>query len=459
MGIHEELKTLFEPKSVAVIGAAREPHKIGHVILKNFVENFKGDVYPVNPNADEILNRKCYPDINKIPWAVDLAVISVPAEIVPAVMEQCAKKKVKSAIIISGGFGEVGRKDLEEKTLAVARKAGIRFVGPNCLGIYDSRSQVDTLFLPRYRLQRPREGSISFVSQSGAVGSAVLDWAASEGFGVSKFISYGNATDLDEVDLLEYLAEDRKTKVICVYLEGTRRGRLLMDAAKKITQKKPIIIIKGGRTEAGAKAVGSHTGLLAGSDMVYSAAFKQAGMIRANGVMAMFDYARVLAEQPPAKGPRMQIITNGGGFGVLATDEIIKEGLQLAQMSDETKKKIAAGVPKYAVVSNPLDLVGDADSARYALALEAIADDKNVDGVLCIVLFQTAGVESEIIDVITEFSDRRQKPIVVCSAGGDYTKVHIRMLEKAGVPTFDTPTRAAHALWCLVRYGHILKEG
>lgn len=456
MRIYDELKMLFEPRSVAVVGASREPNKVGHVILKNLVDYFHGDVYPVNPKAGEILGKKCYASVRDIPGPIDVAVISVHAESVPEVMRDCARKRVRGAIIISGGFSEVGRKDLELETLKIARRAGIRILGPNCLGIFDAHTRMDTLFLPSYRLERPRQGTISFVSQSGAVGSAVLDWAASEGFGVSKFISYGNAIDLDESDFFEYLAYDRRTKVICAYIEGVRDGRRMMESAKKTG--KPIIVIKGGKTDAGSRAATSHTGVLAGADAVYDAAFRQCNMIRVSGTTEMFDIARVLAEQPPAFGNRIQILTNGGGFGVLGADAVAENGMRLAQMSQESRDFLKSRVPNYAVVGNPLDLVGDADAARYRSALDAIADDRNVDAVLCAVLFQTAGIESEVVDVITAFSDARKKPIVVCSAGGSYAKLHMRMLEKNGVPTYDSPARAAAALSGLVRYGHMLRK-
>lgn len=451
-----DLDPFFNPRSVAVIGASREPHKIGHVILKNFVDEFHGEIYPINPHAHQILGKKAYVKITDVPAHVDLAVIAVPAPIVPAVMQDCVKKKVKAAIIISGGFSEVGRRDLEEQVAAIAKKGNVRVVGVNCIGIFDAHSRIDTLFLPPFKLQRPHEGSISFISQSGAVGSVVLDWVASEGFGVSKFISYGNATDVNETDLLEYLYEDEKTKVICVYLEGVKDGRRLLKVARKVSEKKPIIVVKGGRTEAGSRAVSSHTGSLAGSDSTFDAAFKQAGMIRADGVIQMFDFARTLAHQPPAKGDRIQIITNGGGFGVLATDELVSEGLKLAKMSPHSEEKLKKYLPPHAVVSNPLDLVGDAEPKDYDFALRILENDRHIDAILCIALFQTAGMSSEVVDVIKRFSDKRKKPIVVCSAGGEFTKKHTRLLERAGVPTFDAPTRAARAIKALVDYGHIM---
>ncbi len=436
----------FNPKSVAVIGASKHPHKIGHVILWNFLRGFKGSVYPVNPNEDRILGLKTYSRVTDIRGNVDLAVIAIPARFVPMVLEDCGKKGVKAAIVVSGGFSEIGRTDLEDEVKEIGEKYNMRIIGPNCIGVFDAYTQVDTLFMPRYRLERPRKGGIGFISQSGAVGSAILDWAATRGFGFSKFISYGNACDVDEVDLLRYLEKDKETKVIGLYIEGTRRGRELYDTMQKITKKKPIIAIKGGKTKAGSKAASSHTGALAGSADVWRAMFKQAGVIEADDIKRMFNYARLLAEQPLPKGNRVGVITNGGGFGVIASDVIEGHNLELASLEKKTINKIKKHVPEYAVVKNPVDLVGDADAQRYEIALDALMDDKNVDIILVLILFQTAGVQSEIIDVIANKSDIKKKPIISFSAGGDFTRLHMRMLEKVGVPSFDSLEDAADAI-------------
>jgi acetyl coenzyme A synthetase (ADP forming)-like protein len=455
---NKDLKMFFEPESVAVVGASREPNKIGYTILKNFVDNFKGPVYPVNPNAAVILKKICYPDVADIPKPVDLAVIAVPAEKVLRVLEDCVKKKVKAAVVISAGFSEIGKRDLEEKMLKIAKKGKMRIIGPNCLGIYDTFSKVDTLFLPPLKLGRPKLGGISFVSQSGAVGSVVLDYLASEELGIAKFISYGNAIDVNEIDLLEYLDEDDSTKVICFYLEGTKDGRAMIEAAKKIVKKKPILVIKGGKTKAGTHAVSSHTGSLAGDDAIYEAAFKQAGMMRVDNIQDMFAFADALATQPLPKGKRVQIVTNGGGFGVLATDAVIGEGLEIAEMSEKTRKKIKDAVPRYAVVSNPLDLIGDADTKRYEAALEALESDNSVDAILCILLFQTVSLEPDVVRVIRGFSSKNSKPLVVCSGGGSYVQELMKELKEGKVPVFDSPDKAAKAIKCLVHYAEIKKK-
>jgi len=455
--MQKDLRPFFEPESIAVVGASREPNKIGFSIFKNFVDNFKGPVYPVNPNAAVILKKICYPSVSEIPKNVDLVVIAVPAKEVPDIMEDCAKKKVKAVIIISAGFSEIGKKELEDKVLKIAQKAKMRVIGPNCLGIYDTFSKVDTLFLPQAKLGRPKQGGISFISQSGAIGSVVMDYLAYEGLGVSKFISYGNAIDVNEVDLLHYLNEDDSTKVICFYLEGTKDGRKMMEAAKEIVKKKPILVLKAGTKES-AHAVASHTGSLAGDDAVYDAAFKQSGMIRVDDLQDMFVFADALITQPEAKGPRVQIITNGGGFGVLATDAVVREGMVLAEMSEKSRKKLKDELPPYAVVQNPLDLVGDADMARYEMALEMAGNDKEIDAILCISLFQTVSLQPEVTRVIRGFSSKRLKPIVVCSSGGEYAQDLMQELRAGNVPVFDSPEIAAKALKCLVEYGRIKKS-
>jgi acyl-CoA synthetase (NDP forming) len=286
----------------------------------------------------------------------------------------------------------------------------------------------------------------------------VLDYLATEGLGISKFISYGNAIDVNEIDLLEYLNEDDSTKVICFYLEGTKDGRRMMEAARKIVKKKPILVLKGGRTKEGTHAVHSHTGSLAGDDAIYETAFKQSGMLRIENLMDMFTFADALATQPIPEGDRVQIVTNGGGFGVLATDAVVKEGLSLAQMSEKSKKKIKGVVPQYAIIGNPLDLIGDADMKRYEAALEALGNDSNVDAILCILLFQTVSLQPEVVRVVRGFASKNLKPMVVCSGGGEYAQKLMKELKEGSVPVFDSPDVAAKALKCLVDYSRIKKS-
>lgn len=448
-----KLNGFFNPKSVAIIGASRDQSKIGHVVFRNLVEGeFKGKVYPVNPNTPKLLGIKCYPTITKIKEKIDLAVISIPAEFVPKALEECGKKRIKNVIVISGGFKEIGNVGLEKKLSELAKKYKTRIIGPNCLGVFDPNSGVDTVFLPRYKLGRPKAGEIAFITQSGAIGSVVIDWMARKGYKISKFVSYGNAVDVDEADLIEYLINDRKTKVICAYFEGVKEGRKFFDITKKFAGRKPIIVLKGGTTSAGTKAVSSHTGSLAGSFEVYSAAFRQAGVIQADDMEELFDYARTLASLPKPRCNRVQIITDGGGFGVLLTDNIIKNGLKLAKMTNEKVEELKKKMPEYVVIKNPIDLTGDADVERYQHALNAAIEDPNVDIIGLIVLLQVPRLGGEIVDTIINAFKSTEKPIFVISAGGDYTEVLKKTMEDIGIPTFSYPQDAAKAMRILYEF-------
>jgi len=457
-----DLDPFFKPKSVAVIGASREPRKFGHVIFKNFVESeFKGKAYPVNPKAESILGLKTYPSVKEVPSELDLAVIAVPAPMVPPIIDECLSKDVKAAIIISGGFKEVGEKgeELELEIREKIRDSGLRIIGPNCIGVYDPVNHVDTLFLPRYRLRRPKQGPIAFISQSGAFGSAVLDWAASQDIGISKFISIGNKIDVDEVDILNYLVDDSLTKCITVYVESISRGREFLKASSRVAKNKPLIVLKGGVTNEGASASLSHTGSLAGSAKVCAGAFKQAGVVQAQTVDELLDYARALAYQPlPRDQKDIAIVTNGGGFGVVSTDEASGLGLKLAKFNPETVRTLREKLPEYAPVHNPLDLVGDADVERYRSALDAVSSDPNVGIILVIVLLQTSFIESDVVDAITESQVTYGKPTVVCTIGGEFTQILVKMLEENRIPSYPTPERAVNAINALIQYAKALED-
>jgi acetyl coenzyme A synthetase (ADP forming)-like protein len=457
-----DLDAFFKPRSVAVIGASREPRKFGHVIFKNFVESeFEGKTYPVNPSAESILGFKAYPNLEAVPSDLDLAVIAIPAPFVPSVIDECVSKDVKGAIVVSGGFKEIGKKgeELEFEIRQKSKDSGLRIIGPNCIGVYDPGNHVDTLFLPRYRLRRPKEGPIAFVSQSGAFGSAVLDWAASQDIGISKFISIGNKIDVDEVDLLNYLADDPLTKCVTVYVESISRGREFLKTASRVAKNKPLVVLKGGVTKDGASAALSHTGSLAGSARVCEGAFEQAGVIQAQTVDELFDYARALAYQPVPKAEKeLAIVTNGGGFGVIGTDEASELGIKLASFSPETTRALQEKLPEYSTVRNPLDLVGDADVDRYRIALNAVSSDKNVGIILVIVLMQTSFIESDVVDAITESQVTYGKSTIVCTIGGDFTQILVKMLEENRIPSYSTPERAVNALNALIKYAKVLED-
>ena len=374
--IREELRPFFSPKSVAVIGASRESNAPGHIIFKNLIENsrkglLKAEVFGVNIKGGKLFGYTLYKSVLDIPKDVEHVVIAIPAKFVPKALEDCGIKGVKVATIISGGFSEVGNVDLERHVLEIARKYKIRVIGPNGLGIFDAYSGVDTLFIPTYKetdegpklnMPRPEKGYITFLSQSGALGDAVLDYMWGENIGISKFISWGNKIDVDEADLLLYLMEDDTTRVVMMYIEAFREdARKIIEIGKEFTKRKPIVILKGGITEAGARATYSHTASLAGNIKVYETAFKTMGAVLAWNIEEFVDMAKALAFQPPAKGNRIGIITNGGGPGILVSDLAEKKGLRVPPLTNTTLSKLKGFVregiiPEIATFSNPIDL-------------------------------------------------------------------------------------------------------
>jgi acyl-CoA synthetase (NDP forming) len=383
---------------------------------------------------------------------VDLAVIAVPAPVVPVVLEECGKAKVKTCIVVSGGFSEIGEVDLQNKLVGIAEKYGMPTLGPNCLGVVDTRSRVNTMFLPAYKLSKPKIGGVSFVSQSGAVGSTVLDLIAKEGGGLSKFISYGNAAHVDEVDILNYLMHDDETKVIIMYIEGVKRGKEFVDVARRITKIKPVVVIKGGVTEAGSAAAHSHTAALAGSSEAYDAVFRQFGFSIAHDLNDLLYFAKAFANEPMPKGDRVGIITNGGGTGVLTTDAVCNSGLKLGEFSEETTSGLRKVMPAIVNMKNPLDMAGDADQNRYEEALSAVSKDPNIDMLIVIALFQTPGADSTVAAKLIHYKENLDKPMVVISTGSDYTQIQKAMMESTGLPVYDSPRAAAMALAELLKY-------
>ncbi|NJD99857.1 CoA-binding protein [Thermococcus sp. LS1] len=467
--IVEEMRPFFDPKAVAIIGATNKKGKVGNVIFENFRMNkergiFKGNIYPVNPKLDEIDGYKVYKSVEELPDDTDLAVISIPAPFVPDTMRQIAKKGIKAVIIITGGFGELGEegKKLEREILEIARENGIRIIGPNCVGVYVPDTGVDTVFLPENKMDRPKSGPIAFVSQSGAFAAAMLDWAAMADIGIGKMVSYGNKLDVDDADLMDYFIHDDSINVVTFYIEGVKDGRKFMKAAKRITKVKPVIALKSGRTEYGARAASSHTGSLAGADTIYDAVFKQTGVIRAEDFEHMFDLAKAFAalKDKLPKGDRIGIITDGGGAGVMASDAVAKFGLRMAELSEETLKFLKENFPPHAVAGNPTDVVGDTDAERYRIAIEGFVNDPNVDAILVIVLFQVPLLEEEkIIDILAGYQKKSDKPIVAVAMGGKKTDYYARILEEKGVPVYPTPERGVRALAGLVKYAEHLRRG
>lgn len=447
------LDFFFSPKSVAVIGASHTPGKVGYEILDDLIKgNFQGGIYAVNPDTTPILNKTVYPSVKGIPGEVELAVIAIPAKDVPNALRECSRKKVKGAIVISGGFSEIGEegKKLEDKTKAIIKKTKLRVIGGNCLGVYDAYSSFDTLFLPEDRMERPKTGNIAFISQSGAVGSTILDWYSAENIGISKFVSYGNAMDVNETHLLEYLEADEKTKVIVAYLEGIKGdGKQFMKVLGKTTKRKPVIVIKSGKTEKGAKAVFSHTGSLAGSSKIYSSVFKQTGAIEAANWQELFDYSKAFSMQPLPRGDKVLIVTNGGGFGILATDEAERNNLKLDDPQEAVRKKLSRVLPSYVSLHNPVDLTGDVTADRYRVVLENLV--QQYDGAVVIILFQVPLLEESVVDVLIEMK-HYEKPILCVASGGNFTKKMTSRLEHNNIPVYPTPERAVKTFAAMLEY-------
>ena len=452
----KSIHKFFAPKSVAIVGASDNPKKFGHVILKNYLDmGFSGKIYPVNPKAESILGIKCYKSVLDVRDDIDSAIIVVPPQVANEALKECVKKKIEAVVMITAGYRETGGAGVsrEEELKSIIRDTKTRVVGPNCIGIYDSFGRIDTLFLPDYKLKRPRAGDIAFISQSGAFALSILDWAATEEIGISRFVSYGNRADVDEIELLNYLSDDKKTKAIAVYLEGVKNGRDFLSCLKKVAAKKPVVILKAGKSASGTKAVQSHTGSLAGSYEVFRGAIRQGGAVEAENTEELFDFCRVLAYQPAAKGNRIAVVTNGGGFGVMCADSIERCGLSLAEFSKDTVEGVKCVMPKeYSSVHNPLDLIGDADVKRYEVAIDKVIKDKNVDGIIIVTLLQTASLGPEIVDVIASANERSRKPIVVSASGGEYTQLLLRSLEKDGIPAYPSPDRAVCAMKTIIEY-------
>ncbi len=456
------LGRVFAPKTVAIVGASGTPNKIGNVLLRNFIDTkFGGRICPVNPKYGELEGLKCYPKVSDIPGSVDCVIVATPAETVPSIVEDCASKKAGGVIVLSGGFEEVKRDDLARRIREISLKSGMPLIGPNCLGVFNPYTKVDSIFLPMYKLERPKAGGIAFVTQSGAVGSTVLDLAAFYGLGVSKFISYGNSTVLDEADYLEYLMKDKETDIIILYIEGAKDGRKLLDAMRRVNKVKPVIALKAGRGAGGQAAARSHTGNIAGSYLAYQAAFKQAKVTEADGITEVFEFVKIF-NQPKPRGSRVAVITNGGGVGVLTADSIESEGLQIAEFSDDTKKALARILPPYGNVANPLDLVADAGVEAYDKAITAMMADPGIDALIIVVLTQTPPIDERIIHVLTKAAQDRKKPVATISIGGTYTEAYRKILESKGVPSYNSPKAAVKAMERLMTYSRYcarLKKG
>ncbi|MBC7129765.1 CoA-binding protein [Candidatus Bathyarchaeota archaeon] len=475
----KQLEVFFNPKSVAIVGATKKTSKAGHVILKNFVQNkkrgiFKGEIFPINPHEKSILGLKCYPKLTDIPGELDLVIIVVPAEIVPSIMEEAARKSVKGAVIISSGFSEIGKHELERRIIEVAKKAGIRVLGPNCLGVFDAKTGVDMLFLPETKVltsgkevvatPRPMKGKIAIATQSGAFGVAVLDYMTGRQIGLSKFISFGNKADVKEAEILNYLLHDEETKVILLYIEDVKDGKAFIEIASKVTEKKPIVALKSGRTKAGVRAAASHTGAIAGSDKIYDAVFAKTGIIRAKDMTEFLNMGKALSMQPPAFGRNVAIITDAGGAGVMTSDECEFKGLIVKQPSKETIQKLEElkakeKIPKFASIWNPIDLTGSVTSEMFENVVDIVFQDPEIHGIIFLGMHHVPGLQEDYIDRVAQIASKYDKPIVACDIGETEMALYVRSrFDKLGIPAFSSPAEAVAAMSALVKYGLYLKN-
>ncbi len=446
------MHAFFNPGAVAVIGASKKPGKVGNVLVKNIVRSgYRGTVFPVNPKEEEIEGLRCYPSIEDVPGKVDLAVIAVPAPAVNAVAEACGRAGVKFLIVISAGFKEIGTEGLErEKELvATVRRYGMRMLGPNCVGMMDTHTPINASFGATFAAR----GEIAFISQSGAMLVAILDWSQETGLGFSKCISLGNKGDLNETDLIQYAAEDPATKVIACYLEDVTNGEVFLDVAAKAVRKKPVIVLKAGASQAGARAASSHTGALAGSDLAYEVAFRQCGIVRARSMAELFDLAVAFAHQPLPRSERVALVTNAGGPGIVATDAVEAKGLKIAQLGKRSLDALRKELPREASIYNPIDVLGDAGADRYGIALKKVMEDKSVDSVIVLVcptaLAQPEDTAKVIVDI---YRQHPTKPICGVFMGGASLAGGIRILGEAGIPCYVFPEVAVNTIAGMVAY-------
>jgi acetyltransferase len=451
------LDPILAPKTVAVIGATERKRSVGRTVMTNLVNGgFPGKIYPVNPIQETILGIKAYPNVAALPEIPDLAVIITPPKTVPGIIKECAAAGIHGVIIISAGFKETGAEGaaLEQQVLAEAKRGNIRIVGPNCLGVMVPGAKFNATFAA----DMARPGSVGFLSQSGALCTAILDWSLKENVGFSAFVSLGSMLDVGWGDLIYHLGDDPNTKSIVIYMESIGDARAFLSAAREVALTKPIIIIKPGRTEAAAKAAASHTGSLTGSDEVLQAAFQRVGVLRVDTISELFDMAEVLAKQPRPRGPRLTIVTNAGGPGVLATDMLIGSGAQLAELSSETMASLNQILPATWSHNNPVDVIGDAGAELYAKAVDITAKDPNTDGLLVILTPQAMTDSTATAEELRPFAHIEGKPIIASWMGVGQVEAGETILNAANIPTFKYPDRAAKAFYYMWRYSENLRS-
>ena len=445
------LDFVFKPKSIAVVGASTKEGSIGHDILKNLINGFSGKIYPVNPKAENLLGLKCFPNLESVSAKIDLAIIVVPAPIVLGILESVAKLGIKGLIIISAGFKEIGNVGTENKIKEICLENDIALIGPNCLGVINPIINLNASFA----VFSAEAGNVSFISQSGALCTAILDSAKNMGVGFSKFVSVGNKALLDEVDIINYFKKDKQTKVIALYAEQLNNAEKIIQVGRELNTASspvPLVVLKSGKTLAGASASASHTGALAGNDSAYQALFNQAGIIRANDSQELFDYIKIFSCNKIQKSARVAVITNAGGPGVLAIDAISENNLQLAKLSSGTKKTLSRFLPSASNISNPIDVLGDALADRFDVSLKAVLSDKNVDSVLVILTPQSITEIQKTAEVILKNYKKYKKSLAVVFMGEELVKPGLDILKKNNIATYSYPESAIKALSALENF-------
>jgi len=433
------LERFFEAQSVAVIGASPSPGKLGNVILDSLVNyEYSGAIYPINPHVKEIMGLPAYTSLRDIPGDPDLAVVAIPLAAVPRIIEECGEKGVHNLIIVSGGGKELGEqgRNIEADILKLAHENQVRVVGPNCIGVFNGKTRLDTFFQSHERMARPPQGSVAVLTQSGTVGVVLLEQANE--YGVSKFVSYGNRLDVDEADLISYLGEDQETSVIVCYIEGLDNGRKFLNAAREVARKKPIIVFKSGRTPAAAKASISHTGFFGGTYGPWKGAFAQAGLISVDSMEELFAVVKGLALQPSAQGNRIAMLSNGAGPMVQAIDLLKDYGIEMAALEEDTLKKMKESFPPFFVIQNPVDVTGSATAADYYSAMDVLLADSNVDLLLPWFVLQDTALDESIVGILRDLSVKYGKPILCGAMGGDYTVKISSKIEAKGIPVFHS---------------------
>lgn len=446
------MREFFYPASIAIVGASRNSLKVGNRILNNLIEsNYQGKIYPINPNAEDILGVKAYPTIGDVPGDIDLVMMALPAEQVEGALDLCKKKNIKGAVVVSGGFSEIGNNDLELALCEKSKTCRFRVIGPNTLGIINTRNSMNSSFA--YGM--PPTGDISFVSQSGAMVEALIMWMKAQGVGIGKIVGTGNKMDVDDGDLLEYLGQDPDTRAIAMYIESIKDGKKFMEASGIVSKTKPIVVLKGGKTRGAVRAAGSHTGAITSSYSLYRGAFRQCGIIEANNITELFDISTALIHQKASRGKKVGIVTNGGGFGVVFTDLAESFGAEIPLLSENVMEELRQFLPNMSSPRNPVDVLGEGDSERYKRVIQVLGK-ADLDIIAALHVETTLVEPIDVAHGILEASRELDQPLVTAWIGGERIIEPMKLLMGEGIPSFPSLLRGANAIKGLIERGEII---